>query len=124
MRPKRPMAEAKISTTRIFTKRELSWASASAALLPLMPTATPQNKLDAPTVRPAQNKLKPAHREREGEREGKGNGEGDGNGREEKEKRREEDTGDGNGCKQGLVVSDCTERTSPAHSIRHTVPVK
>jgi len=57
MRPNRPMADAKISTTRIFTNSEASCASASAALLPEMPTATPQNRLDRPTVRPDQNRL-------------------------------------------------------------------
>lgn len=38
---------------------EASAASASAAPLPLMPTATPQTRLHAPTVKPAQNKAKP-----------------------------------------------------------------
>ena len=75
IRPKRPRIELKISMTRILTKlqhvsleslwpghssySEGSAASAKAALLPLMPTETPQTKLHMPTVKPAQNKANP-----------------------------------------------------------------
>ena len=75
IRPKRPRMELKISMTRILTKLQLissgtlsaeylsysegSAASAKAALLPLMPTETPQIKLHMPTVKPAQNKANP-----------------------------------------------------------------
>ena len=73
IRPKRPRIELKISMTRIFTNlRSLvsmkgasesanapykpgSAASASAALLPLIPTDMPQMRLHMPTVNPAQN---------------------------------------------------------------------
>lgn len=41
--------------------REGSAASASAALLPLMPTQTPQIKLHMPTVMPAQNNAYPVN---------------------------------------------------------------
>lgn len=73
--PNRPSTELKISMTRIFTNLttlldcvafckldELfktyklgSAASASAALLPFIPTDTPQIRLHIPTVKPAQN---------------------------------------------------------------------
>lgn len=80
MRPKRPRMELKISMTRILTNltghkglvlkalgraaamkayRVGSAASANAALLPLMPTATPQMRLHIPTVRPDQNNAYP-----------------------------------------------------------------
>lgn len=55
MTPKRPMALPKISTMRILTKSEEFWASASAAPDPTIPTQTPQNRLENPTVRPAPN---------------------------------------------------------------------
>lgn len=44
-----------------MTYREGSAASASAALLPLMPTQTPQIKLHMPTVMPAQNNAYPVN---------------------------------------------------------------
>ena len=77
MRPNKPNTELKISITRIFTNlrttvsttfcrhvqglsyKEESAASARAALLPLMPTETPQIKSHIPTVSPAQNSAKP-----------------------------------------------------------------
>lgn len=59
MTPKSPMALPKISTIRILTKRLAFWASASAAPLPTMPTHTPQQRLQSPTVKPAPNKEKP-----------------------------------------------------------------
>ena len=78
MRPKRPKIAAKISMVRILTnlvccefqKGDVgkiwtysvgSAASASAALLPLMPTHTPQIKLHMPTVIPAQNSAYPVN---------------------------------------------------------------
>jgi hypothetical protein len=76
IRPKRPRTELKISMTRIFTNLSLvsryyngqagtkahklgSAASANAALLPLIPTLTPQIKLHIPTVNPDQNSANP-----------------------------------------------------------------
>ena len=54
MRPKSPMALPKISMTRILTNKDGSWASERAAPLPVMPTQTPQARLDKPTVKPPQ----------------------------------------------------------------------
>ena len=76
MSPKSPRMELKISMTRILTNldsvsigkplnvnaypySEGSAASARAALLPLIPTDTPQTKLHIPTVIPAQNRAYP-----------------------------------------------------------------
>lgn len=59
IRPKRPMIDANTSTTRIRTKRVGSAASESAAVAPVIPTATPQRRLHTPTVRPPQNNEKP-----------------------------------------------------------------
>jgi len=55
MTPNRPIALPKISTIRILTNRAGSWASARAAPDPTIPTHTPQNKFEKPTVRPAPN---------------------------------------------------------------------
>lgn len=58
MRPKRPMTEPKISTTRTLTK---SWASAASAMAqfdPVIPTAIPHDKLERPTVKPPQKSEK------------------------------------------------------------------
>lgn len=49
------MAEPKISTIRILTKRAEFAASERAAPEPTMPTAIPQNKLTRPTAKPAPN---------------------------------------------------------------------
>lgn len=57
--PKRPIAEAKISITNIFTNNAEFSASAKAAPLPVVPTAIPQTKLHNPTVKPPQNKAYP-----------------------------------------------------------------
>jgi len=57
--PKRPMIDAKTSTTRIRTNSVGSAASAMAAVDPVMPTATPQNKLQSPTVKPPQKRANP-----------------------------------------------------------------
>lgn len=57
MRPKSPMALAKISMIRIFTNSVGFWASASAAPEPTTPIAAPQNRFDNPTVKPAANNL-------------------------------------------------------------------
>ncbi len=51
------MAEAKISMIKIFTNSEEFWASARAAPEPTTPTATPQNKFESPTVKPAPKTL-------------------------------------------------------------------
>ena len=59
MRPKRPMAEPKISMMRILTKSVESAASANAAPDPTMPTQIPHARLQMPTVSPAPNILKP-----------------------------------------------------------------
>lgn len=75
IRPNNPRMAAKISIVRILTNLGLSVrvvehrsgsaysdgsaASARAALLPLMPTQTPQIRLHMPTVRPAQNNAYP-----------------------------------------------------------------
>ena len=53
--PNKPMAEAKISMMRILTKTVGFAASVKAAPDPTIPTATPQNKLDNPTMSPAPN---------------------------------------------------------------------
>ncbi len=55
IRPKRPMALAKISTMRILTKRDGSAASARAAPDPTWPTQMPHTRLTRPVVRPAPN---------------------------------------------------------------------
>ena len=60
IRPKRPMAEPKISTIRILTKSEASAASARAAPEPTWPTHRPQTRLTTPVVRPAPNMRYPA----------------------------------------------------------------
>merc|ERR1719384_747474 len=52
--PKIPSADAKISTIKIFTNREESWASAIAQLDPAIPTDTPDAMLVRPTDRPAE----------------------------------------------------------------------
>ena len=44
---------------RIFTNKFGSAASASAAVEPVMPTETPQRRLQKPTVRPPQKIAKP-----------------------------------------------------------------
>lgn len=77
MRPNSPRTELKISITKILTNldtklashhhldhapraySEGSAASAKAAPLPLIPTATPQIRLHNPTVSPDQNSAKP-----------------------------------------------------------------
>ena len=79
MSPNKPKTELKISMTRTLTKlttnvsasnttedysvnvtdRLGSAASAKAALLPLIPTETPQIKLHMPTVNPAQKSAYP-----------------------------------------------------------------
>ena len=78
IKPNKPNTELKISMTRTLTNlgdavsalsgilQLLQWtyklgsaASAKAALLPLMPTETPQTRLHVPTVIPAQNSAKP-----------------------------------------------------------------
>lgn len=50
------LSVAKFETWRGDTYSEGSAASANAALLPLIPTETPQIKLHMPTVKPAQNR--------------------------------------------------------------------
>ena len=62
IKPKRPKTEPKISITRILTNNEESAASETAAVDPVIPTATPQIKLLTPTVIPAQNKEKPVYK--------------------------------------------------------------
>ena len=57
--PNSPMALAKISITRILTNSFWSCASASAVAEPDTPIATPQNRLQKPTVSPDQNRLYP-----------------------------------------------------------------
>ena len=57
--PNKPMAEAKISMMRILTKRVGFAASVKAAPDPTIPTATPQNKLDNPTMSPDPNTIYP-----------------------------------------------------------------
>lgn len=77
IRPKRPRTEPKIyhlvslcpgrikrstkrtSTMRILTKSWGSAASANAAVEPVMPTLTPQRRLQRPTVSPPQNSENP-----------------------------------------------------------------
>ena len=59
IRPNRPMILPKTSTIRIFTNRFGSAASARAAVEPVIPTETPQRRLQAPTVNPPQNRAKP-----------------------------------------------------------------
>jgi hypothetical protein len=77
MSPNSPRIAAKISIVRILTNLKQSvstWegifqstykdgsaASARAALLPLMPTQTPQIRLHMPTVNPAQNSAYPVN---------------------------------------------------------------
>uniref|UniRef100_A0A1B0A8P1 Uncharacterized protein n=1 Tax=Glossina pallidipes TaxID=7398 RepID=A0A1B0A8P1_GLOPL len=55
IKPKRPIAEPKISTIKIFTNKTEFAASAKAAPEPTTPTETPQNKLTKPTAKPAPN---------------------------------------------------------------------
>lgn len=55
-----PNTLPKISTTRILTNNVGSAASARAAVAPVMPTDTPQNRLHIPTVSPAQKMENPA----------------------------------------------------------------
>ena len=50
--PNSPIALAKISMMRIFTKRAGFAASAKAAPDPTTPTAKPQTKFENPTVKP------------------------------------------------------------------------
>ena len=82
MSPNNPKTELKISITstltnlgkegqqplayvlfigKVFTHRLGSAASASAALLPLIPTETPQMRLHMPTVMPAQKSAYPVY---------------------------------------------------------------
>lgn len=61
IRPNRPKTEPKISITKILTKRDESAASEMAAVAPVTPTQTPQIRLAAPTVIPAQNSEKPVY---------------------------------------------------------------
>lgn len=58
--PNKPIAEPKISTIRILTKRVGLAASARAAPEPTTPTQTPQKRLQKPTVRPPPNIANPA----------------------------------------------------------------
>lgn len=58
--PKIPKAEAKISTIRIFTNKEGSWASPIAQLDPAIPTETPEAILVRPTDSPEENIPYPA----------------------------------------------------------------
>ena len=60
MIPKIPRAEAKISTIRILTKSEGSWASPMAQEEPAIPTETPEATFVNPTERPAENIPYPA----------------------------------------------------------------
>mmetsp|Transcript_7418 Transcript_7418/g.17089 ORF Transcript_7418/g.17089 Transcript_7418/m.17089 type:complete len:83 (-) Transcript_7418:1-249(-) len=53
--PKMPRAEAKISTIKILTNRDESWASPTAQLDPAIPTETPDAILVSPTDRPEEN---------------------------------------------------------------------
>ena len=59
IKPNKPKIELKISMTNILTNNVGSAASAKAALLPVIPTLTPHNKLQIPTVKPPQNNEKP-----------------------------------------------------------------
>jgi hypothetical protein len=59
MRPKRPIALAKISITSIFTKSEPFCASASTAALPMSPTERAHASSVKPIVTPAQKRAKP-----------------------------------------------------------------
>lgn|ERR1700722_4094027 len=61
--PKRPMILPNTSTTRIFTNRVGSAASASAAFDPAIPTEMPQSRLHTPTVIPPQNSANPKQSE-------------------------------------------------------------
>ena len=57
---KRILAQsAKLQVFGVISYKLGSAASASAALLPLIPTETPHTKLHSPTVMPAQNKAYP-----------------------------------------------------------------
>lgn len=53
------MLDVRRTNTAITTYRDGSAASARAAPLPLIPTATPQTKLHRPTVRPDQKRAYP-----------------------------------------------------------------
>ena len=57
--PNKPRMLPKTSTTRILTNRVGSAASARAAVEPVIPTQTPQRRLQAPTVMPPQKTAKP-----------------------------------------------------------------
>lgn len=57
--PKSPIALAKISIIKIFTKSEGFAASAKAAADPTTPMARPQTKLLNPTVKPPPKSIKP-----------------------------------------------------------------
>lgn len=54
MIPKMPRADAKISTMRIFTNRDASWASPRAHALPATPTEIPLARFVNPTPSPPQ----------------------------------------------------------------------
>lgn len=56
----RPRTLPKISTMRILTNSAGSAASDKAAVAPVIPTETPQRRLQSPTVRPPQKRAKPA----------------------------------------------------------------
>ena len=58
--PKIPRADAKISTIKIFTKSEASWASPMAQLDPAIPTEIPEAIFVNPTDSPAENIPYPA----------------------------------------------------------------
>mmetsp|Transcript_19170 Transcript_19170/g.40278 ORF Transcript_19170/g.40278 Transcript_19170/m.40278 type:complete len:122 (-) Transcript_19170:438-803(-) len=60
MIPKIPRAEAKISTIKILTKRDASWASPIAHAEPAMPTDTPDAIFVNPTESPEENIPYPA----------------------------------------------------------------
>lgn len=60
MIPKIPKADAKISTMRILTKSEESWASARAHALPAIPTDIPLAIFVKPTLHPEKNTPYPA----------------------------------------------------------------
>lgn len=59
MSPNNPRILPNTSTTRIFTNKLGSDASAKAAVEPVTPTDIPQRRLHAPTVRPPQNMANP-----------------------------------------------------------------
>lgn len=57
--PNNPKILLNTSTTRILTNNWESAASATAALAPVIPTATPQHRLQSPTVNPPQKRQNP-----------------------------------------------------------------